>query len=618
MLNLNQDKEESSGSIDANQQPTIWKVLIFDSLGRDVISSVLRVNDLFKNGITVHMLASAERYPIPDVPAIYFLSPTAENIKIIAKDLAADLYGSSFLNFTSPLSRDLLEDLASQTVHTSQKISQVYDQYLNFIVSEPNIYSLGMQNVYYQLANPKVQEEQIQDLVNRMVNGLFSVVLTSGTIPIIRCTRGNAAEMVAQKLDEKLRNYVLNSRNQLNQKQPQSVASRPVLIILDRNIDLLSMFSHSWTYESLINDACELNKSRVTIETTEENGTITRKSYDIDPNDFFWSQNSRLPFPEVADNLDVALNKYRSDAKELTGQTGISTLEDVAQIDASSNAQHLKTAITALPELTARKQTIDMHMNIATTLLKAIGERGLAQFFEAEESAGRQTKASILELIKNPAFKNPNDKLRMYLVYFISVDNISSSDQAEFESALTEQGCDLSALAYIKRVKEITKLSLASTGSMSQTTQASTQSDIFRGFSGLTNKLTDRLKDGKLSEGFGNLISGVKNFLPTTKDLTITKIVESIMEPTPSSSSFSDDYLYFDPRATRGSLTRPPKRNAYDEAIIFTVGGGNYFEYGNIQDWVARNGGNKKVVYGTTDLCSPQSFLDECANLGRS
>lgn len=25
-----------------------WKVLVFDSLGRDIISSVLRVNDLFK------------------------------------------------------------------------------------------------------------------------------------------------------------------------------------------------------------------------------------------------------------------------------------------------------------------------------------------------------------------------------------------------------------------------------------------------------------------------------------------------------------------------------------------------------------------------------------------
>lgn len=33
----------------------IWKVLVFDDLGRDVISSVLRVSDLRSMGITMHM-----------------------------------------------------------------------------------------------------------------------------------------------------------------------------------------------------------------------------------------------------------------------------------------------------------------------------------------------------------------------------------------------------------------------------------------------------------------------------------------------------------------------------------------------------------------------------------
>lgn len=65
MLNLNQDKlddttksstkaiPEGSGSLNAleslKQGPqNQWKVLVFDSFGRDIISSVLRVNDLFK------------------------------------------------------------------------------------------------------------------------------------------------------------------------------------------------------------------------------------------------------------------------------------------------------------------------------------------------------------------------------------------------------------------------------------------------------------------------------------------------------------------------------------------------------------------------------------------
>lgn len=33
----------------------IWKVLVFDNLGRDIISSVLRVNDLRGWGVTIHL-----------------------------------------------------------------------------------------------------------------------------------------------------------------------------------------------------------------------------------------------------------------------------------------------------------------------------------------------------------------------------------------------------------------------------------------------------------------------------------------------------------------------------------------------------------------------------------
>ena len=36
----------------------IWKVLVFDNMGRDVISSVLRVNDLRAWGITIHLCGS--------------------------------------------------------------------------------------------------------------------------------------------------------------------------------------------------------------------------------------------------------------------------------------------------------------------------------------------------------------------------------------------------------------------------------------------------------------------------------------------------------------------------------------------------------------------------------
>jgi sec1 family domain-containing protein 1 len=68
ILNLNQDittntddQDVSAGVIPHNSPITnadgqpIWKVLVFDNLGRDVISTVLRVSDLRAVGVTIHL-----------------------------------------------------------------------------------------------------------------------------------------------------------------------------------------------------------------------------------------------------------------------------------------------------------------------------------------------------------------------------------------------------------------------------------------------------------------------------------------------------------------------------------------------------------------------------------
>ena len=128
------------------------------------------------------------------------------------------------------------EDFAAQTATsgTAEHIAQIYDQYLNFVVSEPDLFSLGMDGAYSTLNSAQTSDEQLDAAVDRIVSGLFSVVVTMGTIPIIRCPKGGAAELVCAKLDRKLRDHILNSKTNLfsgDQKAATSTASRPVLVI---------------------------------------------------------------------------------------------------------------------------------------------------------------------------------------------------------------------------------------------------------------------------------------------------------------------------------------------------------------------------------------------------
>lgn len=55
----------------------------------------------------------SNRPPLPDVPAVYFVSPTLANIRRIAEDLEKSTYESFHLSFVEPLPRALLEELAA-------------------------------------------------------------------------------------------------------------------------------------------------------------------------------------------------------------------------------------------------------------------------------------------------------------------------------------------------------------------------------------------------------------------------------------------------------------------------------------------------------------------------
>lgn len=208
---------------------------------------------------------------------------------------------------------------------------------------------------------------------------------------------------------------------------------------------------------------------------------------------------------------------------------------------------------------------------------------------------------------------------------------------------------------------------LTTVNTSSATSQAQSGSgDLFHRFSAISSRLTDRLKETgvpttALTANFDSLIGGIKNFLPANKDLTITKIVESVMDPSAASSSAiakTENYLYFDPRSANARGTMPPpsavraaghqhggataapgglpgvgggagmaasfgqRRQGFAEAVVFTVGGGSMDEYGNLQEWVARttagDRARRRVVYGSTEMVNAGEFIrEELERLGR-
>uniref|UniRef100_A0A8C5HVM5 Sec1 family domain-containing protein 1 n=2 Tax=Gouania willdenowi TaxID=441366 RepID=A0A8C5HVM5_GOUWI len=588
----------------------VWKVLIYDRFGQDIISPLLSVKELRDMGITLHLLLHSDRDPIPDVPTVYFIMPTEENIDRICQDLRNQLYESYYLNFISAISRSKLEDIASAALAANavSQVTKVFDQYLNFITLEDDMFILCHQNKevisYHAINRADIQDTDMESIMDSIVDSLFCFFVTLGAVPIIRCPRGNAAEMVAVKLDKKLRENLRDARNSLFTGDSLSAGQfsfqRPLFVLADRNVDLATPLHHTWTYQALIHDVLDFHLNRVTLEeglgaelqTGARPKKKSRKMYDLTGADKFWQKHKGSPFPEVAESVQEELDSYRAqedEVKRLKSIMGLEGEDEGAISMLSDNTAKLTSAVSSLPELLEKKRLIDLHTNVATAVLDHIKSRKLDVYFEFEEKLmGKSTlDKSLLDVISDPDAGMPEDKMRLFLIFYITAQQPPSElDFEQYKKALLDAGCDLSPLNYIRQWKAFTKI-------------ASTPANY--GGSGVKPMgLFSRV----MNTGSQFVMEGVKNL-----------VLKQHVSPN-QTKQLSHDHLillwfhWFPLHTCVSWFVLLP------QAIVFVVGGGNYIEYQNLVDYTKSKQG-KKVIYGCSELFNAAQFIKQLSQLGQ-
>ena len=592
MLNLNQPVN-ATGT--ANED--VYKILIYDRFCQNILSPLIHVKDLRKHGVTLYFLIDKDRKPVLDVPAVYFVQPSPSNIQRIVADASRSLYDSLHLNFSSSIPRPLLEELASGTLNSDSinRISKVHDQYLEFVTLEENLFSLAQKSTYVQLNDPSAGDREIEEIVEKIAGGLFCVLATLAVVPIIRCPRGGPAEMVAAALDQKLRDHLL-SKNNLFTEGGNFVSSfqRPILCIFDRNFELSVGIQHDFRYRPLVHDVLGLRLNRLNVP-GDKGGT---KSFELDGSDPFWVANGSLEFPEVAVEIETQLNKYKKDVDDVNRRTGGTDGAEFDGTDLIGNTKHLMNAVNSLPELTERKQVIDKHTNIATVLLGEIKDRSLDSYAKKENDMiirGGIDRNDLLGVLRGKGTKM--DKLRFAIMYLISLETINQAEVEAVEAALRESEVDTSAFQYVKKIKSL-NVSLASANSASRSNIVDWAEKLY-------------------GQSISAVTAGVKNLLSNDRQLALTRTVDALMEGKPNPEI--DSYLIFDPRAPRSSSGSSSShlKGPFKEAIVFMIGGGNYVEYGSLQELVQRQQPVKHVIYGTTEILTGVEFVEQLALLGQ-
>ncbi|XP_063902680.1 sec1 family domain-containing protein 1-like [Zophobas morio] len=509
-------------------------------------------------------------------------------------DCKEQLYKSYYINFISAVPRPLLDTLATFTVENQcvHLISKVYDQYLNFVALEKDLFQLRYRNkdlISYKLLNsPKTTEADIQKAVSEIVSSLFSVLVTLGTVPLIRFYRGGAAEIVAKELGNKLTNHLKGYKNLFSGLSGSLVTfQRPLLILLDRNQDLATLLRHTWTYQALLHDVLHMELNKVIVQSQDSNGTPSLKSYALDSDsDAFWRKEKYSVLQDVLVANDEEVKNY--------SQQESSTVEGIK----TSDVEKLTSAVNQVSVLRDKKALIEMHTNILSALMKAVNERNLNLHFEREQRCiNRERQDKALSLFLQDTKGTPQDKLRVYLVHVLC-DALSDGEKKKCEAHLHDLGVDLACTQYINQFKSFGRIAESLSG---QTKPA--------GPAGMLERVTSKI----VYHGTDLLSKGIQNVFPSTLKFPFTKIVDELMD---NRGSASEDYGCFDPKLLQQSAASRIK-SSFSNAIVFVVGGGNLAELHNLQEYAASCQPIKNIIYGSTELLAGDEFLQQLSSLAQ-
>ncbi|KAL7072139.1 hypothetical protein ACQ4LE_008441 [Meloidogyne hapla] len=621
LLNLNQPFTQSLAV-----EPT-WKLLIFDGYGQDIISPLLNVKQLREAGVTLHMHLNSQRETLPDVPAVYFVSPTETNIQIICNDLRKSMYDSYYFNMIYPLPRPLLEDLALSAVEGGivQQVQKVTDQFLAFISLEDDLcmlsrYSQNSPYSFFALNNPSASDESMNKIISSIANGLFSICITLGVVPIIKCPKNNAAERVAEKLDQKIRDNLRDARNNLftqeNVRASHLNIHRPVLVIADRSIDLSTMLHHTWTYQAMIADILDMDLNRIRMK--DKNGR--QKDYEFSNEDKLFNSYKGSAFPLVAEAIQEDLEAYRKNEEEIRrlkdsmGIEGSTIIENESDFLLDNATNKLSSAVGSLPELLEKKRLIDLHTNVATALLNNIKSRKLDILYETEEKLLTGQDLPLMECLRE--CNSNEDALRFALIAACS-KHLSTVEQREILAYFEEKGISPDALDFVRQLR-----SFSNVGGHTELHLGAGTKTV-----GMFSKL--------LNQSSKFVMEGVKNLVPKKHSLPLTKMIEQLTEVKTSGGMQSvtglsvggssnaldgaDEFRVFDPKlAQTGGSMKDGLRSTHPvvDVIVFVVGGGNYVEYQNVVEWAKSKQSIQRITYGCTEMVSPKYFVEQLSRLG--
>ncbi|CAN8067070.1 unnamed protein product [Agarophyton chilense] len=360
-----------------------WKVLVVDRAALRILAAAVEVNKLVDEGITIVEMLDMRRQPLPRIPAIYFITPTAESVEQLAQEPSTQ-HKSFHLFFTGRIP-DFLMDVIRRNSALLRKVKTFIELDVQFLALESRVFSLdrpaaSIPQLYAEGTKGSNEEmtvvsERVTEACKVLAPRVDWCVRYDATSHTSRTVASLVKEQLeTARIEQKVKDHEeRKARQELESDTEQSVAdegedeiTKATLLVVDRATDMASPLIHEFSYQAIAHDLLTLNYQKpggAHIELPDNSDPSNTKTMQLEDEDKdpIWNQ-IRSKFVEEA--LVEAQREFK---KFLDTDVAFKIRgKDASEVD----IKDMGAAVRALPDSQMRADKHAMHINALKSCLQ--------------------------------------------------------------------------------------------------------------------------------------------------------------------------------------------------------------------------------------------------------
>ncbi|OWY93552.1 Syntaxin-binding protein [Phytophthora megakarya] len=403
-----------------------WVVMIVDDEATKTLTHVARMSELTDCGVSLLERLELDRQPFPEMNAVYFIAPTAANVRRLARDFEdvnKPKYNDVYLYFLYHAGEDALNELKNAPPILLQRLKALQEVNVDFLALEKCAFTFGMHEAFHTLYSPAVKKSESDKLMQQISSKLVSVCATLEEYPYVRYQAGHVRmETLAQMFQNKMNDYL--AQNSAFSYAPK----RGTLLFIDRGQDMVTPLMHESSFQAMTYDLLEVKGDQISYEAETNSGTTTKTAF-LNENDKQWVEFRHTHIAEVSTEI----------GKRMTALSASSAGTSLGR-GKSSDLQAMAAGLRELPEYREMLGKLSQHLYLAGKAMEIFTATALLDASNIEQtlatgvdSSGKKLKHTTIAKQLEDLFKDPKlaekDRFRVAAVFALTQDTMKEAER---------------------------------------------------------------------------------------------------------------------------------------------------------------------------------------------